>query len=89
MLLRGALYLVIGLVLGFAHARSITEGERLYRETGERARPTLLFVIRFAVMCGLLVVVGRSGPVPLFATMIGFFLSRLLQKARPKPKKTA
>jgi putative copper export protein len=76
--LRGLLFFVIGLVFGIGHARSIAEGERLHRESGERARPVVLHAFRLLLLCVGFGVVFRAGPLPLAASFAGFFLARPL-----------
>lgn len=89
-LFRGLLYLVLGALLAVAHSRSVAEGERIHRETGERARPTALFIFRFLLVFAAFGVIGRGGPLPFGAAILGFFGVKLFyQGGGPKdpPKK--
>jgi len=76
--LRALLFVGIGLMLGLGHARSIAEGERLHRETGERARPAVLHALRLLLLCVGFGVVFRAGPLPGAMALAGFFLGRPL-----------
>ncbi len=76
--LRVLLFVGIGLVFGLGHARSLAEGQRLYREKGERARPAVLHAFRILLLCIGFGAVFRAGPVPGFAAFAGFFLARPL-----------
>jgi hypothetical protein len=84
MLLRGLLFLAMGGALGYAHARAIAEGERVHRETGERARPTLIFVVRLLLLCLAFGVIAKSGSFPLIAALLGFVLARLIHRHRTR-----
>lgn len=70
-------FLAVGVALGVVHLRSVTEGERIFRETGERARPAVLFAVRLVLVCVIFAVIGKMGPVPLGAAVLGFFGARL------------
>ena len=82
MILRGLLYLALGFALGYAHALSIAEGERVHRETGERARPTLIFVVRLLLLCLAFGVIAKSGSLHLLASLLGFVFARLVHRRR-------
>jgi len=89
-LFRGLLYLVLGALLAVAHSRSLAEGERIHRETGERARPTALFLFRFVLVFVAFGVIGRGGPLPFGAAILGFFGVKLFFQAsggKDPPKK--
>jgi hypothetical protein len=79
--LRALLYLVLGGLLGLAHARSVTDGERLFRQTGERARPTALFLVRFILVFIAFGMIGKAGPLPLVTALAGFFGTKLILAA--------
>lgn len=76
--LRALLFVGIGLVFGLGHARSIAEGERLHRETGERARPAVMHALRLLLLCVGFGVVFRAGPMSGAAALAGFFVARPL-----------
>jgi len=78
LVLRALLFVGIGLVFGLGHARSLAEGERLYREEGARARPAVLHAFRLLLLLVGFGVVFRAGPLPLAASLAGFFLARPL-----------
>lgn len=81
--LRVGIFLAVGVALGLVHARAVAEGERIHRETGERARPAALFAVRLAVVCVAFAAIGKSGPMPLAAAVVGFFAARVVA-GRPK-----
>lgn len=72
-------FLAVGVALGVVHSRAVTEGERIFRETGERARPAVLFAIRLVLVCVIFAVIGKMGPIPLGAAVLGFFGARLMK----------
>lgn len=76
--IRVVAFLALGVALGVAHARAVAEGERIFRETGERARPAVLFAIRLVLLCVIFGVIGKMGPVPLGASILGFFGARVM-----------
>lgn len=78
MLIRIVAFLAVGVALAIIHARSIADGERIFRETGERARPAVLFAIRLVVMCVIFGVIGKMGPIPLGSAILGFFGGRVV-----------
>lgn len=78
-ILRIVVFLAVGVALGVVHARAVAEGERIHRETGERARPAVLFAIRLVLVCVAFGLIGKSGPVPLAAAIVGFFGVRVLK----------
>jgi hypothetical protein len=80
-LVRIVAFLAGGVALGMVHSRAVTEGERIFRETGERARPAALFAIRLVVVCVVFAVIGKMGSVPLGSAVLGFFGARLMMRA--------
>lgn len=80
MLLRIVAFLGLGVALGVAHSRAVAEGERIFRETGERARPAALFAIRLVLLLVIFGVIGKLGPVPLGAAILGFFGGRIVTR---------
>jgi hypothetical protein len=78
MLFRIVAFLAVGVAMAIIHARSIADGERIFRETGERARPAALFVVRLVVMCLIFGVIGKMGPIPLGSAILGFFGGRVI-----------
>lgn len=78
MVLRVVAFLALGVALGVAHSRAVTEGERIFRETGERARPAVLFAIRLVLLFVIFGAIGKMGPVPLGAAILGFFGARVM-----------
>jgi hypothetical protein len=78
-LLRIVVFLALGVALGVVHSRAVAEGERIHRETGERVRPAVLFVIRLVVVCVAFGAIGKSGPMPLAAAIVGFFGVRVMK----------
>ncbi len=78
-ILRIVVFVAVGVGLGILHWRAVTEGERIHRETGERIRPAVLFAIRLVLVCVAFAVIGKSGPMPLGAAVIGFFGARVLR----------
>lgn len=81
--LRIMAFLALGVALGVAHSRAVVEGERIFRETGERARPAALFAIRLVVVLAIFGVIGKMGPVPLGAAILGFFGGRIVTRKAP------
>jgi hypothetical protein len=77
-ILRVVAFLALGVALGVAHSRAVAEGERIFRETGERARPAALFLVRLVVLCVIFGAIGKTGPVPLGAAILGFFGARVM-----------
>lgn len=71
-------FLAVGVALALIHARSVAEGEQIHRETGERARPAVLFLIRLLVVCAVFFALGKMGPIPLGAAVLGFFGGRVI-----------
>ena len=78
-LVRIVAFLAVGVALGVVHSRAVAEGERIFRETGERARPAVLFAVRLVLVCVIFAVIGKMGPIPLGAAVIGFFGARVLK----------
>ncbi len=78
--LRAFLFLALGFALGWAHARAIAEGDRVFRETGERARPTFLFVVRVVLLCVAFGLIGKAGSMPFLAALLGFVVARLVRR---------
>lgn len=77
-LVRIVVFVAVGVALGVIHGRAIKEGERIHRETGERARPAALFVVRLVIVCAVFAAIGKAGPMPLAAAVIGFLGTRIL-----------
>lgn len=71
-------FLAVGVALALIHARAVTDGERIHRETGERARPAALFLIRLVVICAIFGVIGKMGPIPLGSAVLGFMTGRVI-----------
>ncbi|MDC3958159.1 N-ATPase subunit AtpR [Polyangium jinanense] len=84
LVLRVLLFLALGFALGWAHAKAIAEGERIHRETGERARPTVIFVLRLVLLCVAFGLIGKSGSMPLLASLLGFVMARLVRRRTTK-----
>ncbi|MRG93622.1 ATP synthase subunit I [Polyangium spumosum] len=80
LVLRALLYSSLGFALGWAHAKAIAEGERIFRETGERARPTVIFVLRLVLLCVAFGVIGKAGSMPFLAALLGFVVARLVRR---------
>lgn len=77
-LIRIVAFLAVGVAVAFLHARAVTEGERMHRETGERARPIALFVVRLVVLCAVFGVIGKMGLIPLGSAILGYFGGRVV-----------
>jgi len=71
-------FLGVGVALAIMHARAVAEGERVHRETGERARPIALFVVRLVLLCAIFAAIGKMGPIPLGSAILGYFGGRVL-----------
>lgn len=69
-------FLAVGVALAIVHARAVAEGERIHRETGERARPIALFLARLILLLAIFGVIGKTGPIALGAAVLGFFGGR-------------
>ncbi len=77
-IIRIVAFLAVGVAIALIHARAVAEGERLHRETGERARPIALFVVRLALLIAIFGVIGKMGPIPLGCTILGFLGGRVV-----------
>jgi len=71
-------FLAVGVALSILHARAVADGERIHRETGERARPIALFAVRLVVLCAIFAAIGKMGPIPLGSAILGYFGGRVL-----------
>lgn len=76
-LVRIIAFLAVGVALAIVHARAVAEGERIHRETGERARPIALFLVRLIVLVAIFGIIGKMGPIALGSAVLGFFGGRL------------
>lgn len=86
LLVRGLIFLAVGLALGVAQARSLRTGERSFRETGERARPTANFIFWLIVLAVVAAVLVRSGPLAFGSAFVGYAVARAFSSARHRPK---
>lgn len=88
-LVRALIFFAVGIALGVAQVRSLKEQAAQFQKTGERARPTLVFVFWLFVLSVVFVTLGRSGPGAFVPSMLGYLLARLWGSARknepPKP----
>jgi len=82
LVLRALLFVVLGFALGYSHAKAIAEGERIHRETGERARPTVLFAVRLVLLVVAFALIGKSGPMPFLGALLGFALAKVVHRRR-------
>jgi len=85
LLLRALLFVALGFAIGWAHAKAIDDGERIHRETGERARPTVLFVLRLVLLCVAFGVIGKAGSMPFLSALFGFVVARLVRRRTSNP----
>ena len=75
-LIRIVAFVAVGVAVAFLHARAVTEGERMHQDTGERARPIALFVVRMVILCAVFGAIGKMGPIPLGSALLGYFGGR-------------
>ncbi|HRI69882.1 MAG TPA: hypothetical protein PK156_36890 [Polyangium sp.] len=77
-LIRIIAFAAVGVAVAFLHARAVTEGARLHAETGERARPIALFVVRILILVAVFGALGKMGPIPLGSALLGYFGGRVV-----------
>lgn len=73
--LRLILFFAVGIGLGVALARSVMQNERHHRETGDRARPILLYVFQLLLLCATFLVLWRASPMAFGAALAGFLIA--------------
>jgi hypothetical protein len=78
MALGAVLFAAIGLLMGVGYRRGVVESMRHYQQTGERARPVVMHVYRLLLLALGLGVIRKAGTVALLATLLGFFVGRVL-----------
>ncbi len=77
-LIRIIAFAAVGVAVAFLHARAVTEGAQLHAETGERARPIALFLVRILILVAVFGVIGKMGPIALGSALLGYFGGRVV-----------
>jgi F1F0 ATPase subunit 2 len=83
-LLAIALFAVVGFGLGLAHFHGLRGDTRRYLEGGLRAGAVAAHAARILATVAVLVLIARSGSVPLVAALSGFVLARFVAVAQAR-----
>lgn len=83
-LLGGALFAAVGFALGLAHFYGLRHDARRYLARGVSPGTALLHAARILASVAVLVLIARSGAIPLVAALAGFLAARFVAVARAR-----
>jgi F1F0 ATPase subunit 2 len=83
-LIAAAFFAAVGLALGLAHFHGLRKDTRRYLARGMSLGAVALHAARILASVAVLVLVARSGAIPLVAALGGFLAARLVAVAQAR-----
>ena len=83
-LLGAALFAALGFAIGLAHFHGLRRDARLYLARGMSVGTALGHAARILASVAALVLIARSGAIPLVAAMTGFLAARFVAVAQAR-----